>query len=601
MATATPGLIAVNQVGYLLGGPKAATVITNSGVPVGWELLRCADGVGDDGDADFAGADGLDGAVVLAGAAEPRGVDPTVGAEVQVIDFSGFNEEGTFRLRVNGVESDPFAIESNLYDGMLFDALNMFTLMRSGVEIGPEVAGPKYARPAGHLDVVPNRGDGAVPPLPKGRAINRDGIDLYEGWGGEAYTVDGRGGWYDAGDMGKYVVNGVISVAQLLSIVEREIRQGNDTGPGSVAALALDEAKWELDWMRRMQLPVQDEAGNLIHLGGLVHHKLHDEAWTGIPTLPAEDPQMRYVHRPSTAATLNFAAVAAQMARITAKSEPSYSAELLKAAETAYAAAKIWPVILAPDTNTIDGFGAGPYDDKEIDDEFYWAAAELYLTTGDEQYLTDLQANPYHVGGAKNAFTQVGFDWRDVAAWVRMQLALVPSELPDRIEVISSVVEAADNLIAAKQPFGQLYSPADNQFAWGSNGMVANNASIVAAADELTGELKYGAAAIAGIDYLLGRNALGLSYVTGYGARDVRNQHSRWFAHAKDPSLPNPPDGTLSGGPNSNPDDPASNHLMGSPAQLCFVDDIESYTTNEMTINWNAALAYLLAYISNEG
>jgi len=580
-----PGMIAVNQVGYLLGAPKRATVITETNQPVTWELFN------DDGD------------LVATGVGEPRGVDPTVGAQVQVIDFGDFNGEGIFSLRVNGVTSDPFEIGSNLYDGMLFDAINLFSLMRSGIDIGPEIAGPEYARAAGHLDVAPNQGDGAVRPLPKGRAVNRDGVDLYEGWGGGAYVVDGRGGWYDAGDMGKYVVNGGISVAQLLGIVEREIRNGNDTGPGSVAAMALDEAKWELDWMLRMQLPVTDGAGAPVAWGGLVHHKLHDEAWTGIPTLPAADPQMRYVHRPSTAATLNLAAVVAQMARVTAKTDPAYSAKVLKAAEVAYAAAQHWPILFAPDTNTIDGFGAGPYDDVEIDDEFYWAAAELFLTTGEERYLTDLRNNPYHVDGAKNAFTEVGFDWRDVSAWVRMQLALVPSDLPpaEHDAIVESVVSAADKLIANSQPFGQLYTATDNKYAWGSNAMVANNAAIVAAADELTGDTKYGAAAIAGIDYLLGRNAMGLSYVTGYGARDVKNQHSRWFAHAKDPSLPHPPPGTLSGGPNSNPFDEVSKHLMGKPAQLCFIDDIESYTTNEMTINWNAALAYLLAYISNEG
>ena len=131
--------------------------------------------------------------------------------------------------------------------------------------------------------------------------------------------------------------------------------------------------------------------------------------------------------------------------------------------------------------------------------------------------------------------------------------------------------------------------------------MIANNAAIVAAAYEATGEPEFRMATLEGLDYLLGRNALGLSYVTGYGVRDVHNQHSRWYAHAKDPSLPNPPPGTLSGGPNSGVEDPVVADLAGSPAQLCFRDDIESYATNELTINWNAALAYLLAFASNEG
>ena len=576
-------MIALNQVGYFTDGPKRATLIGAGELPVAWELVDSA------------------GAVVARGSAKPAGLDPTVGQSVQLIDFSSFDVEGRFGLRAAGAESDPVIIGANLYDGMLYDALNLFHLMRSGCEIGPEVGGPEYARPAGHIDVAPNQGDGAVRPLAQGAAINRDGVDLYAGWGGGDYTVDGRGGWYDAGDMGKYVVNGGISTAQLLGIVEREARLGNDLGPGSVAAKALAEAKWELDWMSRMQLPVTDSAGSPVELGGMVHHKLHDAHWTSIPTLPAEDPEPRHVHRPSTAATLNLAATAAQMARVVRVSDPAYSVKILEVARTAYQAAKVWPVLLAPDTNTIDNFGAGPYDDVEIEDEFYWAAAELFLTAGDAEYLNDIQANSYHLGGAKNAFTEVGFDWRDVAAWARMQLALVDSELPDRAAVADSVVGAADALIAANPPFGQLYNPAGGQYAWGSNGMIANNGAIVAAAYEATGDAKYREAALSSLDYLLGRNALGLSYVTGYGVRDVHNQHSRWFAHAVDPTLPNPPAGTLSGGPNSGVQDPIVAHLAGEPAQLCFADDIASFATNEMTINWNAALAYLLAFASNEG
>jgi endoglucanase len=583
MLQAAAPALQVNQVGYLQDGPKKATLICGCESVQEWKLV-------DD-----------QGQVVATGSTEMFGLDPTVGQKVQVIDFSNFEEEGRYRLQVAEVVSDPVVIAANLYDGMLFDALNLFTLQRSGFEIGPEVAGPQYARAAGHLDIAPNQGDGQVRPLPKNTAINRDGVDLYEGWGGADYTVDGRGGWYDAGDAGKYVVNGGISVAQLLAIVEREKRAGNDTGSGSVAAFALDEAKWELDWIRRMQLPVEDASGQAVPLGGLVHHKLHDEHWTPIPTLPADDPMMRYVHRPSTAATLNFVAVAAQMARITAESEPEYSQALLQAADIGYAAAKSWPVLLAPDTNTIDNFGAGPYDDSEIEDEWYWAAAELYLTTGDPQYLDDLRSNAYHLDGSKAAFTEVGFDWRDVAPWARMQLALVESDLPERQEIISSITDWVEELLARRGPFGHLYVPATNEFAWGSNGMLANNAALAAAAFEAVGYGGFRSAALESLDYLLGRNALGLSYVTGYGVRDVKNQHSRWFAHAADSALPNPPAGTLSGGPNSVVFDPISEPMKGSPAQLCYIDDIASYATNEMTINWNAALALLVAFASNEG
>ena len=72
----------------------------------------------------------------------------------------------------------------------------------------------------------------------------------------------------------------------------------------------LDEARWELEWMLTMQVP----AGK--PLAGMVHHKVHDHQWTGLPLDPAADDKVRELHRPSTAATLNLAAVAAQGARI---------------------------------------------------------------------------------------------------------------------------------------------------------------------------------------------------------------------------------------------------------------------------------------------
>jgi endoglucanase len=100
------------------------------------------------------------------------------------------------------------------------------------------------------------------------------------------------------------------------------------------------------------------------------------------------------------------------------------------------------------------------------------------------------------------------------------------------------------------------------------------------------------------MDYIFGRNALNISYVTGYGTFFAQNQHSRWFAAQKTPDLPHPPKGALAGGPNSVLADPTAEKLLtGCVAQFCYVDDIDSWSTNEITINWNAALVQIAAVL----
>jgi endoglucanase len=120
---------------------------------------------------------------------------------------------------------------------------------------------------------------------------------------------------------------------------------------------------------------------------------------------------------------------------------------------------------------------------------------------------------------------------------------------------------------------------------------------ILAIAGDLTGRAAYRSAALESLDYLLGRNAINQSYVTGYGERASHNQHHRFWAHSLNPALPSPYPGSLAGGPNSHLQDPvAQRNLPGCAPAKCYLDEIGSYSTNEVAINWNSALAWLTAY-----
>ncbi len=546
--------VRVNQVAYLPSGPKAATLVTEATTALPWRLANAA------------------GKVVASGRTTPRGVDASSGQNVHTIDFGRYTRAGQgYTLTADGQTSRPFDIGGDAYDRLRADALKFYYTQRSGIEIRDDLR-PGYARPAGHVDVAPNQGDGNVPCQP----------------GVCDYRLDVRGGWYDAGDHGKYVVNGGISVWELLSEYEHSRGAGRlDLAipeSGNRVPDILDEVRWELDFLLKMQAP-----------SGMVHHKIHDQAWTGLPLLPHLDPQPRELHPVSTAATLNLAATAAQAARIYKRFDPAFAARALGAARKAYAAAKTNPIVYAPET---DGVGGGAYNDPKVTDEFYWAAAELYLTTGEKQYATDVQASPEHTA---DVFGPVAFDWASTAAAAKIDLALLPNRLPGLAKVRAQLLAGADKYLAIQKehPYGVAYAPANNTWDWGSASIVANNVVVIAAAHQLTGRDRYRDGVVTGLDWLLGRNALNISFVTGYGEVSAQNQHSRWYAHQLDPALPNPPAGSLAGGPNSSIQDPlAQEKLTGCVGQFCYIDDIQSWSTNELTINWNAALVRLSGYVA---
>lgn len=577
--------VRVNQVGYLPFGPKAATIVTDKTTAFAWALKNSA------------------GTTVRTGMTTPRGIDASSGLNVQTADFSGYTTAGTgYTIVADGETSHPFDISTAAYEKLRKDAPSYFYPARSGIEILGSVAGAEYARPAGHVGVAPNQGDTAVPCQTNAQSMVAYGAP----WTCD-YTLDVTGGWYDAGDHGKYVVNGGISVAQLMSTYERTLTKvAADTvdrralGDGSVRIPEqgnkvpdlLDESRWELEWMLKMQVP----AGK--PMAGMVHHKIHDDVWTGLPLLPHLDPIHRSLHRPSTAATLNVAAVAAQGARLFAPYDKAFSARLLAAARSTYAAAKATPNLYAPGSDGASG--GGPYNDDKVSDEFYWAAAELFITTGEKAFRQDVLSSPQHA----NPFgTDGAMDWGNTAALGALDLAVTKNRLPGRNRLQALVLASADGFLADQQgeSFGQVYSPESGKYDWGSNSAMLNNMIVLATAFDIGGDAKYRNGVLTGMDYLFGRNALNQSYITGYGEQNSHNQHSRWYADQKDAAYPNPPVGSIAGGPNSSIQDPVAQKLLKNCLpQFCYIDDIESWSTNEITVNWNAPLAWIASWIADQ-
>ena len=558
-ATGTANAVFTNQVGFVPAAAKRATVVSSATAPLAWLLL------------DSAGQTAASGTTVVGG------LDSDSGDRTHLADFSSAAATGDgFRLQVGARQSQPFVLRNNVYASLRRDALRFFYHQRASTPIAqPYAEGTQWARAAGHPDA-------AISCLPGT---------------GCSYTLNVSKGWYDAGDHGKYVVNGGIALWTLFNLYERtrylgttatELGDGTlniPEGANGVADL-LDEARWEMEFMLGMQVPQGQP------LAGMAHHKVHDDSWTAIPMLPASDQTPRHLHPPSTAATLNLAATAAQCARIFRGIDDIFASRCGTAAARAFAAAQANPRVYAPAT---DGTGGGTYDDNDASDELYWAAAELYVSTGMSSYLDVLRASPLR--GQAPAVS-----WSSTGALGTISLAVVPSLLPaaDLAQARQALITSADALLgrAAADAYG---SPLGT-YGWGSNGDMLNAGMLLALAHDISGDPRYQTGALATLDYVLGRNPLDRSYVTGYGARPFVNAHHRFWAHAFDASFPTPPPGVLAGGANARLEGlSTSDPLVGCAPMKCWRDDAQAYSLAEVTVNWNAPLAWMAAWASEHG
>jgi len=582
--------IITNQVGYFKDRAKRATMLCDAKTGIDFDIKDSS------------------GKTVYSGTSTPFGYDEDSDDDVHTLDFSDFDGEGTFTIEAdNGATSREFTIgDKSVYSSLLYDSLNYFYQNRSGIAIESQfiTSGDTkaLARAAGHPS---------------------DSAEIEHTWGysGTSGSIDVTGGWYDAGDHGKYVVNGGFSLWLMQNQYETAVKYGFDKAyaDGSMNLPEnnngypdlLDEARWEMDWMLKMMI----DSGEY---KGMAYHKAHDEKWTALGIAPADDKMKRIVKPPTTAATLNLAACAAQASRLWKGIDDSFADKCLDAAKEAYEAAKKHPNMYAPLDESI---GGGAYGDTDATDEFYWAACELYVTTGDDDYYDDMEDSsfflklPTTLGGGESVDSVGSFDWGNTAALGTMTLALNEKAISssDFGKVKDNIVSASEHYIDMEAdqgyglPYGQStisYNDKDRGYLWGSNSFVADNAIVCAYAYLLTKDDEHLDGAIGGLDYLLGRNAMDYSYVTGYGTHAIEYPHHRFWANLIDSTFPKAPCGVICGGPNSGMQDPwvqGSGWKKGQIApQKCYLDHIEAWCVNECTINWNASLAWLTSIVAQE-
>jgi endoglucanase len=546
LATTTPSsaenptiAIKVDQVGYPIDASKIALVSAPART---FTVKRASDN-----------------SVALQGKLGSPARDADTGDTVQAAEFSSVRQPGKYYIDVPGVgRSWNFSIAPDVYSRAYYLALRAF--------YGQRCEFPGYTHPACHL---------------KGE---------FHASSGQSGPRDNIGGWHDAGDYGRYVVNSGISTGSLLWAWEmfghklKSIKL-NLPESGNGTPDILNEARWNLEWMLKMQ----DQDGGVWHKQTSVHFS--GFVMPQDDTLPSEVIGTGSAPYKSTCATADLASVAAIAARVYQPFDAKFAATNLDAARKAWAWTEKYPNVTFRNP---PGISTGEYGDNNCTDERVWAAAELWRTTGDDVYSKFFLENYKQYLPTLDAPPAEG--WREVAPMGLWSYALAKRNGADAgaVKAIRDSSVAIATRIArrtANTPYR--VSLTTNDYVWGSNGVAASYGMQLVVANAFSPDPRFVSAALDNLHYLLGRNTFSLSWVTQLGENPYRHPHHR-PSGADNNAEPWP--GLLSGGPNAGRQDALLHSLSPNlPPAKVYVDDQASYASNEIAINWQAALVFLLA------
>jgi endoglucanase len=526
----TPGAaIRVNSIGFLPTATKQATTLATAKT---FRVLRL----------DSSG----EREVFSAAASAPLQTAATDTNEtLRVLDFSAVTEPGRYIIEVPDLSrSAPFTIGSDIWNAPFTTVTRAMYLWRCGTEVTGTHNGITYHQHACHLD---------------------------DGWldhvGGGHKHQKSTGGWHDAGDYNKYVVNVGVTVGLMFKALEHfparitAINLGIPESTNTTPDL-LDEIRWELEWLFTMQLE-----------DGRVYHKLSspDFRFWG-PAANDKDP--RYFAPWGTNATAHFTAMMAAAARHFRTHDAAFADRCLKAAQLSWACLLKHPQQIDPDQSAFKTGGYGAPDHSAR----LWAAAELWETAGDVACLHEFETR-----AAKIAFSENGPGWGDVndlglATYLLSGHAAGKNDPRDPALVrrlTDDLLHHAGRAIttAAANAHARPLGVERQDWSWGCNGNVAGQTLQLHLADRLRPDPRYRETAQLALGHLFGRNYHGRSYVTGLGSNPPQHPHDR----RGEPAWP----GYLVGG--------------AWPDGRSWVDELGSYERNEIAINWNAALIYALA------
>lgn len=522
--TTTTDIFRFNSLGYQPSSPKQATILVDSVTE--FRLRRASDD-----------------RIVYKGELGAVRTQEDVKQSARIADFTEYQGTGAHYLEIEGVgRSREFNIAPDAYNEAYASVMRAFYLWRCGCEVEYTHNGIRYHQDACH---------------------HNDGYEDYIGNKGGHH--DGTGGWHDAGDYGKYVVNAGITTNLLFWAWEafQPELEGVTIGlPETAPAYPeyLKEMKWEIDWVLKMAYP--DGSGR-------VSHKLTATNFAGF-IMASEDGQKRYYTPWSSAATADYVAMLAQAARAFAPYDKEYADKCLAAARHSYDFLRT-----SPEERFVQGdFKTGGYQTRDADDRL-WAAAEMWETTGEALYLADFEQMAEQMEFKIDA----DWDWGDVSNSGMFRYALSKREGKNpTIEstIRKNIIDSANSIVQTSQ--NDIYGRPLARYYWGCNGTVARQALNLYVASQLQDDSQYKATALNAVSHIFGRNYYDRSYVTGVGHNPPMHPHDR---RSGADGIEAPWPGYIVGGGHSATD---------------WVDEQESYSHNEVAINWQAGAVFALAW-----
>lgn len=561
--------------------------------------------------------------------------------------------------------SPEFKIGEDIYDGVLTDVMNYFYQNRSGMDIEEKYISSYNTDDKNGKAMLAHKNAYTKDVAYIQHKWQKTYSNSFDG--DKSESIDVSGGWYDADNYCKNVVGGANTVWLLQNMYERDKLNKSDekwkdgktmnlpenAGSSAGAPDVLDEARHELEFMFRMMVDPEKDSFWGEKYENFVYHEVTDSKKSDIGVVPYiyddyYNGVVRIVRPPTYAATFNMIACAAQAARLWEDYDPEFAKECLDNAQKAWASVMKhraeWDVaqmnfndwVSAPVAPLSMMAIGDPRGDNCVLDEAYWAACELFATVGDEEYYDFLKEyDNKQSEGHKKAFditTDLGdgdtsssfgsFNSVNTAAKGTLSLylsgktssadkELIEKNIKNAASKYTEYVNASDNAMGIPYKPAKFDEPISiphdviSGYEYDSNGFVVNNSIIMAYAYDVTGDSKYLDGVSKAMDYIFGRNGLGISYVTGYGSHHINNPSHIYWANEVDADLPKAPSGVMASGAAVGLVDPYVGSLgmrRGEvAAQKCYADSVEAWFENTPSLEKQAALAWNISFIEAAG